>query len=189
MLLPEVVERYPETRKVSNKYGLKGCGGPKGPREPVAWFARLHNVPLQQLLDELNEAARESLEGKVTEVRFEPTIADTIYQPYFSAASAFSVVFGAIGGALVLAVMSITYEVQFAVPYGWILAHGHGVIVGFAALMAIGFAFQAFPSFKHSELQMPKLAIAILPLMLVGLTLQIIAHFFVPKPVFPRNIR
>lgn len=53
--------------------------------------------------------------------------------------------------------------------------------------MAIGFAFQAFPRFKHSELQMPKLAIAIaiLPLMMVGLTLQIIAHFFVPKPVFP----
>lgn len=96
MLLPEVVERYPETRKVFNKYGLKVCGGLKGPREPVAWFARLHNVPLQQLLDEPNEAARESLEGKVTEVRFEPTIADTIYQPYFSPASAFAVVFSAI---------------------------------------------------------------------------------------------
>lgn len=185
MLLSEVVERYPATRKVFDKYGLKGCGGWKGPKESVAWFARLHNVPLQQLLDELDKAARESLEGKVTEVRFEPTIADTIYQPYFFAASAFAVIFGAIWGALILAVMSITYEVQFAVPYGWILAHGQGMIAGFVALMAIGFAFQAFPRFKHSELQMPKLAIAILPLMLVGLTLQIFAHFFVPKPIFP----
>jgi hypothetical protein len=61
MLLPEVVAKYPATRKVFDKHGLRGCGGPTGPREPVAWFARLHNVPLQQLLDELNEAARESL--------------------------------------------------------------------------------------------------------------------------------
>jgi hypothetical protein len=68
MLLPEVVAKYPVTRKVFDKYGLRGCGGPTGPREPVAWFARLHNVHLQQLLDELNEAARESLEGRV-EVR------------------------------------------------------------------------------------------------------------------------
>jgi metal-sulfur cluster biosynthetic enzyme len=145
----------------------------------------LHNVPLQQLLDELNEAARESLEGKSAEIRFEPTIADTIYQPYFSAAAAFAVVFGGLWGAILLAVMSITYEVQFAVPYGWILAHGQGMISGFVALMAMGFAFQAFPRFKHSELQLPKLAIAILPLMLLGLTGQILAHFFLPKPVFP----
>jgi hypothetical protein len=61
MLLPEVVAKYPATRKVFDKHGLRGCGGPIGPREPVAWFARLHNVPLQQLLDELNEATRESL--------------------------------------------------------------------------------------------------------------------------------
>jgi len=185
MLLPEVVAKYPATRKVFDKYGLRGCGGPTGPREPVAWFARLHNVPLQQLLDELNEAARESLDGKSVEVRFEPTIADTIYQPYFSAAAAFAVIFGGLWGAVLLAVMSITYEVQFAVPYGWILAHGQGMISGFVALMAMGFAFQAFPRFKHSELQLPKLAIAILPLMLLGLTGQIVAHFFLPKPVFP----
>jgi len=61
MLLPEVVAKYPATRKVFDKYGLRSCGGPTGPREPVAWFARLHNVPLEQLLDELNEATRESL--------------------------------------------------------------------------------------------------------------------------------
>jgi len=59
MLLPEVVAKYPATRKVFDKYGLRGCGGPTGPREPVARFARLHNVPLH--LDELNEAARKSL--------------------------------------------------------------------------------------------------------------------------------
>ncbi len=187
MLLPEVVSKYPATRKVFDKYGLRGCGGPLGPKEPVAWFARLHGVPLEQLLSELNEAAKQSLEGEVPGIRFETTISDTIYQPFFISASAFAVIFGALWGAILLAVMSITYEVQFAVPYGWIIAHGHGMIFGFVALMAMGFAYQAFPRFKHSELQLSKLAIATLPLMLVGLTTQIFANFFLPKPVFPSD--
>lgn len=81
-----------------------------------------------------------------------------------------------------LTVMSITYEVQFAVPYDWILAHG--MIFGFVALMAMGFAYQAFLRFKHSDFYLPKLAFATLPLILVGLTIQNVANFFVPKPVF-----
>lgn len=183
-LIPEMVTKYPATRKVLDKYGLKGCGGPSGPREPVAWFARLHNVPLQQLLDELNQAARESLESEKATFRFEPTIADVIYQPFFASAAAFAVVFGGLWGAVSLAVMGITGDMQFAVPYGWLLAHGQGMLGGFVALMAMGFAYQAFPRFKHSELQLPKLAIAVLPLMLVGLSFQIIAHFFVPANIF-----
>ncbi|MCS7265082.1 MAG: hypothetical protein NZ805_09655, partial [Armatimonadetes bacterium] len=109
MLLPDVVSKYPATRKVFDKYGLKGCGGPTGPRESVLWFARLHGVSIQQLLEELNEAARQSLESKVIQVRFEPTIADTIYRPFFASAAAFSVIFSALWGAVLLAVMSITY--------------------------------------------------------------------------------
>jgi hypothetical protein len=144
----------------------------------------LHNVPLQQLLDELNEAARQSLQGGETTVRFEPTLADTIYQPYFTAAAFLAVVFGALWGAVSLAVMGITGGMQFAIPYGWLLAHGQTMLGGFVVLMAMGFAFQAFPRFKHSELQLPHLALAALPLLLLGIALQTFAHFFVPLPIF-----
>jgi len=184
MLLPDMVAKFPVTRQVLDKNGLKGCGGPTGPCEPVAWFARLHNVPLQQLLDELNEAARQSLQGGETTVRFEPTLADTIYQPYFTAAAFLAVVFGALWGAVSLAVMGITGGMQFAVPYGWLLAHGQTMLGGFVVLMAMGFSFQAFPRFKHSELQLPHLALAALPLLLLGIALQTFAHFFVPPPIF-----
>jgi hypothetical protein len=184
MLLPDMVAKFPVTRQVLDKNGLKGCGGPTGPCEPVAWFSRLHNVPLQQLLDELNEAARQSLQGGETTIRFEPTFADTIYQPYFAAASLLAVVFGAFWGAVSLAVMGITGGMQFAVPYGWLLAHGQTMLGGFVVLMAMGFSFQAFPRFKHSELQLPHLALATLPLLLLGIALQTFAHFFVPPPIF-----
>lgn len=42
MLIPEVVSQYPSTREVFDKYGLKGCGGPEGPRETIEFFARAH---------------------------------------------------------------------------------------------------------------------------------------------------
>ncbi|MDT7971374.1 MAG: DUF1858 domain-containing protein, partial [Armatimonadota bacterium] len=184
MLLPDMVAKFPATRQVLDKYGLKGCGGPTGPREPVAWFARLHNVPLQQLLEELNEAARQSLQDGETTIRFELTFADTIYQPYFTAAAFLAVVFGALWGVVSLAVMGITGGMQFAIPYGWLLAHGQTMLGGFVVLMAMGFAFQAFPRFKHSELQLAHLALAALPLMLFGIALQALAHFFVPPPIF-----
>lgn len=180
MLLPDVVEKYPATRAVLDKYGLKGCGGPTGPREPVAWFARLHGVPLKLLLQELNEVAR----GEQTPIRFAPSLADMIYQPFFASAAAIAVVFGALWGAVMLSLMGITGGMQFAVPYGWLLAHGQAMLFGFVVLMAMGFAYQALPRFKHAELSLPHLALASLPLMLVGLTLQIIAHFFVPPPIF-----
>ena len=54
MLLPDVVRRFPAARSVFDRYGLKGCGGPNGPRETIAWFARLHDVPLETLLAEVN---------------------------------------------------------------------------------------------------------------------------------------
>jgi hypothetical protein len=80
--------------------------------------------------------------------------------------------------------MGITGGMQFAIPYGWLLAHGQTMLGGFVVLMAMGFAFQAFPRFKHSELQLPHLALAALPLLLLGIALQTFAHFFVPLPIF-----
>lgn len=81
MLLPEVIRRFPATRAVFDRYGLRGCGGPEGPRETIAWFARLHGVPLGPLLDELNAAAGRGGEP----VAYRPTRADTIYRPFFLA--------------------------------------------------------------------------------------------------------
>ena len=52
MFLPDMVQRYPATRAVLDRYGLHGCGGPQGPREQLGWFARLHKVPNDKLLRE-----------------------------------------------------------------------------------------------------------------------------------------
>ena len=44
MLLPEIIKRYPGCRKIFDRYGLLGCGGPEGPHEPVWFFARAHRI-------------------------------------------------------------------------------------------------------------------------------------------------
>ena len=44
MELPAILSRFPACRKVFDRYGLVGCGGPLGPQESLAFFARAHRV-------------------------------------------------------------------------------------------------------------------------------------------------
>lgn len=180
-MIPEIVAEFPACRLVFDRYGLRGCGGPEGPRESVGWFARLHGVPLDDLLRELNEAATQAAPPPPS---VEVSVADTIYQPFFKAGSLVGVAFGALGGAMILSKIGLSDQMQYNAPYGWTLAHAQVMLFGFVALFVMGFAYQALPRFKHGELWKPHLALSALPLMLVGVTLQVIAHFFAPAPVF-----
>ncbi len=183
IFLPEMVQRYPATRAVLDRYGLQGCGGPQGPRESVSWFARLHGVPVDQLLCELNEAATRP----ASEVMgFRPSIADTIYRPFFLAGIATVLTLGCMWGAINLLTIGLKQSFT-AVNYSWVLAHAHAMVFGFVGLFIMGFAYQAFPRFKHSSLWRPKLAFAALPLMIVGILAQTVAHLLWP-PSLPLEI-
>ncbi len=185
MLLPDIIGRYPATRDVFDRYGLKGCGGPTGPREQVAWFSRLHGVPLDRLLEELSEAARQPQPQGVT---FEPSLADTIYRPFFVAGMLTVLSLGCLWGAINLFLLG--RRQSFAgVDYSWTLAHGHAMVFGFVGLFIMGFAYQAFPRFKHTALWRPKLAFSALPLMVLGIGLQTVAHLIAPRsPFLPLGI-
>ena len=54
-LIPELLAARPSACRVLDKYGLHGCGGPQGPVETLAFFARAHDVPLERLLAELRD--------------------------------------------------------------------------------------------------------------------------------------
>ena len=174
--LPDVVASYPATRSVFDRYGLHGCGGPLGPREQVGWFARLHDVPVDKLLRELNEAARQQSPDTH---KFSPSIADTIYRPFFLAGMVTVLTLGCTWGAINLLTIGINQNFG-AIDYSWTLAHGHAMVFGFVGLFIIGFAYQAVPRFKHSTLWRPSLAFLSLPLMIVGIVLQTLAHLLSP---------
>ena len=48
-------------------------------------------------------------------------------------------------------------------------AHGHAQIFGWVGLFVMGFAYQAFPRFKHTSLVCPHLALATFVMMLAGI--------------------
>jgi hypothetical protein len=58
---------------------------------------------------------------------------------------------------------------------------------GFVVLMAMGFTFQAFPRFKHSELQLAHLALAALPLLLSGVRPSSPRPLLRPAPHLPNR--
>ncbi len=176
-LLPEVISEHPATRAVFDRYGLSGCGGPTGPRESVGWFSGLHGVSLETLLSELNHAASTSSPPLVVERSATP--ADTIFRPFFLAGMTIVFSLGCLWGAVNLWIMGNNHAFG-SVNYSWVLAHADAMVFGFVGFFIMGFAYQAFPRFKHTQLWRPRLAFAALPLMAAGICLQTIGHLASP---------
>jgi hypothetical protein len=166
VMIPELLRRVPEARPVLDRYGLRGCGGPLGPAESVEFFARAHDVPLPRLLDELRQSAQGQPAAEPKAAR--PRWVDTIYRPFFLAGILATLTAGAVWGAYLLVRISVRGSFT-AVGLHEVNAHGHAQIFGWVGLFVMGFAYQAFPRFKHAELAWPRLARASLWLMLAGL--------------------
>ena len=172
-MLPDLFRAHPHVRRIFDRYGLSGCGGRFGPVESVAFFARAHGVPLPQLLTEVHQVL-----DAPTEVAEEtPSVADTIYRPYFLAAIALILTAGATWGAFLL--WQIGFAGKFTgVSIHHVNAHGHAQIYGWVGLFIMGFAYQAFPRMWHTRLVAPKLAVAAFSLMAVGIIVRTVGMTF-----------
>jgi hypothetical protein len=162
-LIPTVLQEFPQCRGVLDRYGLRGCGGTLGPVESLSFFARAHEVPLSRLLAEL----RVAVNGPASE---EPsaTFADAIYRPFFKSGIVVVLTLGAVWGAYLLLRIGFTGTFHAASLHE-VNAHGHAQIFGWVGLFVMGFAYQAFPRFKHTSLAYPGAAWASLVLMLSGI--------------------
>jgi hypothetical protein len=169
VMIPDLLRAAPQVRPVLDRYGLRGCGGPLGPVEDLAFFARAHDVPLPQLLEELRSAA--SAPAPLPPTTEKDDLADTIYRPFFKAGIGVVLTLGAVWGAYLL--VRIAWDGSFrAVGLHEVNAHGHAQIFGWVGLFVMGFAYQAFPRFKHTTLAHPRLARATLALMLLGIVVR-----------------
>jgi hypothetical protein len=169
-LIPDLLRAAPQVRPVFDRYGLRGCGGSHGPVETLDFFAKAHEVPLEGLLSELHAAMAEE-PGEPAPSEPAESLADTIYRPFFKAGIAVVLTFGAVWGAYLL--LRIAFGGSFtAVGIHEVNAHGQAQIFGWVGLFVMGFAYQAFPRFKHSSLPHPRLALATLWLMLAGIALR-----------------
>lgn len=166
-LLPEVIRQYPGTREVFDKYGLHGCGGQFGPKETVEFFAQVHRVPLEPLLQELEEATTRAGNSAFVE--------DTLYQRFFRAAIFVVLTAGASMGALILFLIGIRQNFKELDLFGVVQGHANAQVYGWLGLFVMGFAYQAIPRFKYTKLWRPDLAALSFHLMISGVVLRAIA--------------
>jgi hypothetical protein len=169
LLIPELLRAAPQARSVLDRYGLRGCGGPLGPVETLGFFAKAHDVPLDRLLKEIRQAVIEPETAPPSEA--EDTRTNAIYRPFFKAGIAVVLSLGAVWGAYLLLRIALTGSFTAAGIHE-VNAHGHAQIFGWVGLFVMGFAYQAFPRFKHTTLAHVRLARSSLWLMLVGIVVR-----------------
>lgn len=181
--VPDLLRAAPQVRPVLDRYGLHGCGGRWGPAESLGYFARAHGVAIEQLLEEIRARLADG-PGASTET--EPPAAgpaDAIYRPFFKAGILVALSLGAVWGAYLLARIAWTGSFQAAGLHE-VNAHGHAQIFGWVGLFVMGFAYQAFPRFKHTVLAYPGLAHASLWLMVTGVVVRsVLEPFAATAPV------
>jgi hypothetical protein len=83
MQVPVLLEHYPQTRKVLDRYGLHGCGGAHGPAESLQFFARAHEVHESTLMAELKLAAAQPDDLASMSLDIVSNVDDTIYRRFF----------------------------------------------------------------------------------------------------------
>lgn len=167
--IPDLLRTAPQLRPVLDRHGLHGCGGRWGPVESLEFFARAHDVPIQTLLSELRAEWKQPpapVPLKVLEPA--PPLGDRIYRPFFRAGVLVVLTLGAAWGAYLLLRIALFGSFRAAGVHE-VNAHGHAQIFGWVGLFVMGFAYQAFPRFKHVKLAAPRLALVSFWLLVVGL--------------------
>jgi hypothetical protein len=127
-------------------------------------------VPVERLLREVRETLAGTPGGSTDQAIREESarLTDAIYRPFFKAGIAVALTLGAAWGAYLLLRIALTGRFAAAGLHE-VNAHGHAQIFGWVGLFVMGFAYQAFPRFKHASLAFPRLAWTSLGLMLTGL--------------------
>lgn len=138
MTIREVSRRFPATRPVLERYGLGDCGGEDGPDEPLAWFATVHRLPLDDFLKDIREAAQR--DSSAAPAASAP--APSLFSPHFIAGSLFlTLTLGATTGMINLLRIAAGADV----PTDHRQIHGHTQVIGFATLFLMGIAYHALP--------------------------------------------
>ncbi len=140
MSVREARRRFPATIAVFTRYGLGDCGGDEGPEEPLAWFATVHRLPLEEFLRDVREAAVRDAAAAPPQPASAAAAAP--FAPHFILGSLFlTLTLGATTGMINLLRIAAGGDV----PISHRQIHGHTQILGFAALFLMGIAFHALP--------------------------------------------
>jgi len=153
MSVRDVRRRFPATIPVFEKFGLGDCGGDDGPDEPVAWFATVHRIPLDEFLRAVRAAAVRDVAAVRKDAAAPAKSASLPFSPHFILGSLFlTLTLGATAGMINL--LRIAAGADVALSHRQI--HGHTQILGFAGLFLMGIAYHALPRILGVAGSLPK---------------------------------
>src|SRR5574337_1289775 len=171
-IIRDLIESHPETIAVFKKYNLVIAGGVRGPNEPIAFFAKAHEVDYDTLVKELNEAIEKGGREHIEILKLEE---DKIYEKFIKTAIILTLTVGVTFGAIILSYIAIKSKFN-SIYYALIQAHGHAQIYGWVGLCIMGFALYIIPRVKNTELKHRKLANICYGFIIVGISLRTIVQ-------------
>jgi hypothetical protein len=159
-MLCDLFREYPNARAVLDRHKLSDCGDGDGPAESIAFMARMHHVPEEQLIREFTEAATETEPAPAAQTETPapsppPVAVEAIYRRFFIGAICITLSAGATWGAFLLWQIAIAKRFT-GVSLHVINAHGSAQIFGWVGLFIMGFAYQAFPRLWQTRLAWPR---------------------------------
>lgn len=180
MSVAEILRLCPNARRIFDQHGLRGCGGERGPTEPLSFFAAVHNADLNALLRELNEEVKQPV---IQNYIYQEHLEDFIYRRFFKAAVVIILTVGCFWGALNLLQIALGKSFLQLSLLPSIHAHAHAMIFGWVGLFVMGFAYQSFPRFKNTTLWRPDVANLSFYMMLAGIVSYMAAELLAPRVV------
>ncbi len=166
MSIRELRRRFPATIPVLARYGLGDCGGPEGPDEPLAWFATVHRLPLEEFLRDVRRAAASEAPARPPASAPAPAFP---FAPHFILGSlALTLTLGATTGTVNLLRIAAGGDV----PISHRQIHGHTQVLGFATLFLMGIAFHALPRILGIGGERARAAVPTFWLMFAGVVLR-----------------
>lgn len=176
MMIREVTTKYPGSEQVFALHGLEGCGGVKGPLEPIAFFAKVHRVDVDVLLKDLNDFVQGKEMRPIPEdVKARAAPVTDLYRLFLYAALLILLTAGAGLGAFTLADMALKGIFVSLWP-SLTQVHAHSQLLGWVGLFIMGVAYTVVPRLKGTTLWREDLAVASFWLLVSGLVIRMFAQ-------------
>ena len=171
-IIKNLVKKHPETLSVFRKYNLVVAGGVRGPNEPLAFFAKAHEVDYDEIVKELKAAIEKGPDKNTETIEL---VEDKVYEKFFKTAILMALTIGVTVGAIVLTYIGKTQDFHY-VLHKLVQTHGHAQLFGWVGLCIIGFAYYIVPRVKNVELKYREFTTTSFWLIVTGTVIRIFAQ-------------
>ena len=176
-IIKNLVKKYPQTMAVFREYNLVVAGGVRGPNEPLAFFAKAHDVDYDEIVEKLKVAIEKGIDENAEEIEL---VEDKVYSKFFKTALLMALTIGVAVGAIILTYIGSKHSFHSAV-HSLVQTHGHAQLFGWVGLCIIGFAYYIVPRVKNVELKYRELTTVCFYLMVTGTVLRILVQPYANK--------